>query len=347
MLASAQRFLVVAFLVGAACRGPAETGPNESHRSASAANAIVVCGQRFPIDVPVVLWTEPPYYDASRRGPRFGAAASDDPGELRYHPGRKARDPELAAQVEGDGWSLEHLRRQVDLFVLHYDAAGTSQSCFKILHDRRGLSVHFLLDVDGTIYQTLDLKEQAWHARQANPRSIGVEIANIGAYEPGAMSPLGEWYREGTDGVVMSLPGVLGEGGVRTEDFVARPARANRIRGEVHGAVYEQYDFTPEQYRSLIALTAALMDVFPQIRLRAPRDARGRIRTDTLTDAEFQRFQGIIGHQHLSKSKRDPGPAFDWQRFLRAVARKLALRGGRGFALSGSCPRFAGARYFA
>jgi len=36
--------------------------------------------------------------------------------------------------------------------------------CFKVLHDHRDLSVHFMLDLDGTIYQTLDLKERAWHA---------------------------------------------------------------------------------------------------------------------------------------------------------------------------------------
>ena len=39
-----------------------------------------------------------------------------------------------------------------------------------------------MLDLDGTIYQTLDLKEGAWHATDANGRSIGIEIANIGAF---------------------------------------------------------------------------------------------------------------------------------------------------------------------
>ena len=57
-----------------------------------------------------------------------------------------------------------------------------------MLHDLRGLSVHFMLDLDGTIYQTLDLKEGAWHATVANGRSIGIEIANIGAYPPDGAS---------------------------------------------------------------------------------------------------------------------------------------------------------------
>ena len=87
------------------------------------------------------------------------------------------------------------LRKVVDQFVIHFDARGTSKRCFEVLQDVRGLSVHFMLDLDGTIYQTLDLKEQAWHATIANGRSIGVEIANVGAYSPSSPSPLGQWYR--------------------------------------------------------------------------------------------------------------------------------------------------------
>ena len=64
----------------------------------------------------------------------------------------------------------------VDQVVLHYDAAGTSRRCFEILHDVRGLSCHLLLDVDGTVRQTLDLALRARHATVANDRSVGIEI---------------------------------------------------------------------------------------------------------------------------------------------------------------------------
>ena len=79
------------------------------------------------------------------------------------------------------GWSLERLQGVVDQCVLHFDACGSSRRCFEVLHDQRFLSCHFLLDVDGTIYQTLDLKERAWHATSSNDRSVGIEIANVGA----------------------------------------------------------------------------------------------------------------------------------------------------------------------
>ena len=294
--------------------------PRAAPEPTPAVSEIVVCGQRIPVAAPLVLWQNAPFYDAYRIEPRF---SSEGPDGLRYRPGRETDDVRLAERVEMEGWTLENLQRQVDLLVLHYDVAGTSRRCFRILHDMRELSVHFLLDVDGTIYQTLDLREQAWHARQANPRSIGIEIANIGAYPVGEANPLGEWYSTDGGGVVLTLPASLGDGGVRTPDFRGRPARPDRIRGKVHGALYEQHDFTPEQYDSLVALTVALMQAFPRMELRVPRDAAGAVRMDALSAEEFQRFHGILGHHHLSKTKRDPGPAFDWEGYLRRVGRSV------------------------
>ncbi len=304
-----------------AAPNPIEAGALRASVARAREDAIVVCGRRYAVDAPVRLWTEDPFYDAYSTVPRF---SSEGPDGLRYHPGRKARSPELAGRVAREGWTLRNLREQVDLFVLHYDVAGTSESCFKILQDRRELSVHFLLDVDGTIYQTLDLREQAWHARQANPRSVGIEIANIGAYEPGKKSALDKWYVRDRGGVSLRLPETLGDGGVRSKGFIARPARHRRVRGTVHGVTYEQYDFTPQQYRSLVALTAALNEAFPNIELQIPRDGRGAIRSDALSASEFERYRGIIGHQHLTEAKRDPGPAFDWERFLSDAQRASA-----------------------
>ena len=120
------------------------------------------------------------------------------------------------------GWSLDEARRVVDQFVIHYDVCGTSARCFKVLHDLRGLSVHFLLDIDGTIYQTLDLKERAWHAGTANDRSLGVEIAHIGAYTD--MKTLDEWYGKDLFGwPYVQLPSV-DQGTQRPKPLVCRPA---------------------------------------------------------------------------------------------------------------------------
>jgi N-acetyl-anhydromuramyl-L-alanine amidase AmpD len=53
-----------------------------------------------------------------------------------------------------------------------------------------------------------------------------------------------------------------------------------------------------------------------------PRDERGEVRSDVLSDAEWRAFSGILGHCHIQQNKEDPGPAFDWDRLLAAVRRR-------------------------
>ena len=43
-----------------------------------------------------------------------------------------------------------------------------------------------------------------------------------------------------------------------------------------------------------------------------------------MSDDEFRRFSGILGHYHITQRKQDPGPAFDWNHFLSEVRRELA-----------------------
>ena len=48
-------------------------------------------------------------------------------------------------------------------FVNHWDATLSSEACARIIN-KRGLSMHFLIDNDGTIYQMLDIQHVAWQA---------------------------------------------------------------------------------------------------------------------------------------------------------------------------------------
>jgi N-acetyl-anhydromuramyl-L-alanine amidase AmpD len=89
-----------------------------------------------------------------------------------------------------------------------------------------------------------------------------------------------------------------------------------------------QYDFTNEQYESLIKLAAGVIRALPGIQLQVPSDAHSNVRTDLLTRSEIDSFSGIVAHWHLSKHKVDPGPAFDWSRFLTGVESILASREG-------------------
>jgi N-acetylmuramoyl-L-alanine amidase len=292
---------------------------------------MVVAGQFFHTGTPVVLWMDADGFDAYRVERRFApfersdwkSSAAENPqldSPNRYGLRREGLSYLEREQVRGGGWDLLTLQRTVDQFVIHYDASGTSRQCFKVLHDLRCLSVHFMLDLDGTIYQTLDLKERAWHASSANTRSIGIEIANIGAYAD--EGPLNRWYKLDAKGApYIDIPDAVQPSGIRTENFVARPKRSQPVRGLIQGQELVQYDFTPEQYAALIKLTAALCKVFPNLKCEYPRDASGQLVRSKLTDAELKSYQGILGHYHIQTNKTDPGPAFQWD-LLRREARK-------------------------
>lgn len=292
--------------------------------------SIMACGERLFVGAPVVLWTDSMGYSAYETTLHFerpAASVKRPPnGKLRYEPGRRNRQTH-EVMVEPNTGTMAELKQALDLFVVHYDVCGTSQTCFKVLHDRRALSVQFMIDVDGTIYQTLDLRDTAWHASQANSRAVGVEIAQIGAYprtEQGDAT-LANWYDETPSGTYLTLPKTPGELGVLTPGFQGRPARDQKVLGRIQGEGLQQYDYTPEQYDSLVKLTATLCHYFPNIKPDAPRDAQGRVLTKRMDEQAELEFSGIVGHYHVSSRKIDPGPAFDWRRFLARVRARLTV----------------------
>ena len=291
---------------------------------ASTGDEIVVCGKRFSTGgAPVVLWSERGGFNAYSTLNHF--KNTEPKSGKRYTPGRSRkldgdRRESLIRANERDPLKLAQV---VDQFVLHYDVCGVSERCFMVLHDDRELSVHFLLDVDGTIYQTMDVRDQAWHSGKANSRSVGVEIAQIGAYPTGSTSTLERWYENDAKGPYVSLQ-MLEGWNVRTPGFIARPREASLQKGMIHGTEYAQYDFTPQQYESLAKLTATLARALPGLEIDAPRDAQGEVRTDVLSPEEYDRFRGVLGHYHVTTAKQDPGPAFDWERFLAETRREAA-----------------------
>jgi N-acetylmuramoyl-L-alanine amidase len=328
--------VVLAFIVVAARAD--EPRPKIAERLARAGDEIMVCGQLFHTTTKVVLWTDPGGYDAYRVEPRFGPnngpvdrkTKSDltkaGPG-WRSHYGMRRRglSPEEIERVRG-GWDIPLLQRVVDQFVIHFDAVGTSRGCFQVLQDERGLSVHFMLDLDGTIYQTLDLKEAAWHATIANGRSIGIEVANIGAYAPNDRTRLDRWYKAGPDGKICVFdPGTSQPLKLESSAYELRPSRDELIVGTIQGQQLQQYDFTPQQYEALAKLTATLCTIFPNIRCDYPRERSGALRREKLPDADYEVYQGILGHYHVQTNKVDPGPAFQWDRLIDS-SRKLMAR---------------------
>ncbi len=296
---------------------------------------IMVAGQLFHTGTRVVLWTDPGGFDAYRVERRFAPWEQAGWDNSRTNPasprtpnryGVRASGLSQAEleRVRGGGWDLALLRRQVDQLVLHYDAVGTSRGCFKVLQDERGLSTHFLLDLDGTIYQTLDVKERAYHATTSNDRAVGVEIANLGAFAENQTNPFARWYQtNGSGRTIITIPG--GAQVERTPNFEGRPVRRGVVTGEVQGQELRQYDFTAEQYRALARLTAALCTVLPKIRCDYPRDAAGKLADAKLPDAQLKDYEGVLGHWHIQTDKVDPGPALQWDYVIGEARRLMKL----------------------
>jgi len=311
-----------------------KTTPRPGAITARKGDEIMVAGQLVHTGTKVVLWTDPGGYDAYRVERRFSPreksgwdesiAENKELSPNRYNLRNRGLTDEEIERVRGGGWDLPTLQKVVDQFVIHYDVCGTSRQCFRVLHDMRSLSVHFMLDLDGTIYQTLDLKERAWHASESNSRSVGVEIANMGAYPVSGKNPFDQWYAKDADGKIrITIPERFGDGGILTPNFVGRPARNEPITGNVQKQDLLQYDFTPEQYRALTKLTAALCTVLPKIKCDYPRGADGKLITHRLTDEELKNLTGVIGHYHIQLNKVDPGPAFQWDNVVDGANRLM------------------------
>ncbi len=315
-----------------------KTAPRPGTFAARKGDEIVVAGQFVHTGTRVVLWMDPGGYDAYRVERRFSPLDKSDwetsvaevrglNGPARYNLRKNGLSEEEIERVRGGGWDLPLLQRVVDQFVIHYNVCGTSRQCFKVLHDMRGLSVQFMLDLDGTIYQTLDLKERAWHATSSNSRSVGIEIANMGACAVKGKNPFDQWYAKDSNGKVrITIPAQYGNGGIRTKDFVGHPARPEPVKGTIQGQELVQYDFTPQQYRALIKLTATLCKALPRIKCDYPKDADGKLILNKLPDAELKAFAGVLGHFHIQTDKVNPGPAFQWD-YVIGNARCL-LNGG-------------------
>ena len=209
-------------------------------------DSFIICnGHPTDINWPrVILWDEK-------------AGFKSDPGTYYDYSGKKDRD--------------------VKMFVNHWDVCLSSESCAKVLN-KRGISVHFLIDNDGTIYQMLDTQHGAWHAGSVNSCSVGVEIANAyyTKYQP--------WYVK--------------------NGFGERPVVSG---AECHGRKMDSFlDFYPVQLQALKALWLAIHERY-NVPLIGPESGDEEFMTSRKyeSDVDKKRFKGFVSHYHQSKRKID------------------------------------------
>lgn len=247
---------------------------------------IIVAGQRFDIGHPVRTFMDAGGYDA------YLERRTDDPSQaFPTHPAagmekRTARYRER--RLLGRDRTLPALRRVARQVVVHLDGCFSARMCFHVLHNQHGLSVHFMVDNDGVIYQTLDLVDCAFHAAGVNETSIGIELQNRGD--------------------AARFPKAYDE---------ERPT----VTCAVHGTQFLAYDFTAPQYTAMIHLGRALSRIL-SIPLAVPRASSGEAIWTAIPDP--RRFEGFIGHYHLTTQKWDPGP-WDFARMFRNIGNKATF----------------------
>jgi hypothetical protein len=168
--------------------------------------------------------------------------------------------------------------RKPTMFVNHWDVCLSSESCAKVLN-RRGISVHFLIDNDGTIYQMLDTQHGAWHAghTHGNKKGVGVEISN--AY----YTKYQDWYKR--------------------NGFGERPLQEHAW---VHGRKLEPFlDFYPVQVKALQALWYAIHKGL-DIPLAYPKNSKtGYIETGVHKDCTRGKYKGFCNHYNFTRGKID------------------------------------------
>ena len=176
-------------------------------------------------------------------------------------------------------------KRTIKSFVTHWDVCLSSMSCAKVLA-KRGISVHFCIDNDGTIIQLHDLNDSCWHAgnRHQNKYSVGVEIAN--AYYPKYQN----WYKRNVGKERPIMSGALAQNKV-LDDFTW---------------------FYPEQIEALKALYKAIHEGCG-VPLEAPKTKWAYD-----SDCGNGRFRGFMNHFHCSKKKIDCG-GLDIEQLLKEI----------------------------
>jgi N-acetylmuramoyl-L-alanine amidase len=196
--------------------------------------------------------------------------------------------------------TLEELREHISQVVFHIDGCRDAAMCFTVLR-ARGLSTHFIIDWDGTIFQVLDVRDCAYHGGEANGKSVGIDLNNL--MKNLVREPDGEMYPSGH---------------TRYEEMMKPEFK--RPKSDVKEIAYakvQAYGYTEAQYTAIIELLRVLQ-IELDIKNAYPIGLDGEVIHTPLEDAASH--EGFIAHWHWESQRWDPGPGFDWQRIYHALA---------------------------
>ncbi len=257
--------------------------------------SIIVCGQELELagDVKVVRYKEDPAWS-------YEAMRATHP-EFRFFYPRLDKEGQPITE-------LARLKDAVNKIVLHTDVCRTGADCFRALAEQ-GLSSHFIIDWDGTIYQTCDPMHTCLHAGEVNKLSIGFDLNNV---LPNLAT---KGYSSVTyAGEMAMVPGVTGIDDPQSPYYRPRGTK----RKVINRIDCMSYGYCDAQYTSFLAVLKALLKVLPSVKPYPPMDESGQVILGVIDD--FLGFSGIMAHWHISATRWDPGPEFDWDRMVAGLA---------------------------
>ena len=270
--------------------------------SSALKTSFVLNHNTFNIGVPVIKWTNKGGFDGYDKSRSAIETLNRKTGRVR----KKV--------IKGRRYGTrENGCHDISQIMIHHtggDGNGGGR-VFNTLHMQRGLSVHFVVDDDGMIYQFLDCKEKAWHAGKHNKMSIGIEC-NL--YPLVDKKP--DYYSKARCRRNGNQPHVVGV-------------------DEIHGVRMNVFKFTKMQVKTLARLCAGLwvalnltergslnMDTASRFFSLAsppvfPRTHGGAI-AKTVVSRPTDHI-GLIGHLQATRRKIDPA-GFPWQYFEKKVS---------------------------
>lgn len=163
----------------------------------------------------------------------------------------------------------------INMIVCHHDVCLTSHNCFDVLN-RRGLSIAFMIDYDGTIFQSVNLQRSAQHCGNINSYSVGIEVCN----------PIEIKYNS-----FYTSKGLSPRPIIKSQMF--------------HEKTYRKFlGLYPVQEEALKVLLKTLCTNL-NIPLETPLNTDGSPLYDVYPQVQNCTYRGVVGHYHQNKEKWD------------------------------------------
>lgn len=152
-----------------------------------------------------------------------------------------------------------------------YNSLSTHKNAFNAPEP---LSIHFVVDWAGIVYQMADTELRGAHCRAQglNGLSIGIEFIGRGS----------------------------------ALDAPSRNVVRDLVEETLHGRRVKYYELTDAQTRTGVKLNRTLCNLYG-LPFRVPVDADGRPHLSLLSDSQMRAFTGCVAHGHAEAKKIDCG----------------------------------------